>query len=73
MVVGGLSKSCLKVLSILANSYNNGFSQKELKNYTELSIRTIKYVLYILINRNLIYEELILSDIRNKKYFYGGK
>jgi len=61
----------LKVLQILSSS-NDGISQKELKNRTTLSVRTIKYALNILKNENFVYEELILSDIRSKKYYYGG-
>jgi len=73
VVVGGLPRSCLIVLDVLASSkYANGITQKELRNKTALAIRTIKYAIYNLKNKNLVYEKLILSDIRNKKYYLGG-
>ena len=75
MVVGGysnLSNSCLRILEVLASSRSNGITQKELRSKTSLSVRSVKYALSILKNENLILEELILSDIRNKKYYYGG-
>jgi len=71
VVVGGYSKSCLKVLEVLASS-RNGISQKELRDKTTLSVRSIKYALNTLKLKNIVYGELILSDIRNKKYYYGG-
>ena len=77
MVVPGSSRlpnSCLKVLQVLASSKNkNGFSQKEIIAETDLSIRSVKSSLKILILRNLVLEIFLLNDIRCKKYYFGGK
>lgn len=73
MVAGGLSKSCLKVLDVLASSKNKGINQKEIIDGTNLSTRTVKYALQFLKLRNLVSEIFLMNDLRCKTYIYGGK
>lgn len=71
MSIFGLPKSCKKVLLVLSSS--DSLTQKEIKEKTGLSIRSVKESLKLLKERDLVEEHFVLGDIRRKKYLWRGE
>ncbi|MBL7169838.1 MAG: hypothetical protein ISS48_02370 [Candidatus Aenigmarchaeota archaeon] len=67
-----MPKSASKILVVLSSS-SSMLTQKEIQSLTGLSIRSVKGVLKLLLEKNLVEEVVVFGDMRCKAYRLGGE